>query len=610
MHKQWIGCNAANFRVGRGEFKPEAVIVHRSGGSLAEIDKRCAQPGSFVSSHYAVGPDGCVHQYVEENDTAFHAGVVVNASWQLIKLGRNPNFYTIGIELVGDAGSPTTATQYDVVASLIAEIAGRHQFNADANHIVLHSEIRAGRGCPGDRFDRREVVSRIAAGARPAPSADPPREIRLLQNTNVREGAPATNARIVRVAVANTTETVMGFTDQGERVRGNSYWYRTQDGNYFWAGSTDTPHPGMQQQPLPVPLPAVAGPAAAATAVCGVARIDELLAGASTTPVTSAETDARAIGAIQDLLTGLGFAGLPTLLSPAYGTFGPKTGAAIQSFRQSNGLPHSEDVDAEMIRKMIAVPAGDPRASSIYLSLVLGFSPAGMQRILGLVAQMEGVGKFAALNLNTDHAGLSFGIIQWAQRPGRLAEVLTAMSEADSNQFDSVFGGGDPGVAAALIAHCRKASGGVEPGTGASVNPCFNLTVEPWPSRFRQAALVARFQQVQVQLALASFTRSYSAIRRLAPELVSERSAGFCIDVANQYGDQGLANLFQAVNRPGMSEMDVLEGIADLTVERIGDSFKAGVRARRDHFLNTNLLSPDPFAPGVPGPAADAGHAS
>ena len=608
MHKQWMGCDAGNFRSGRGDFKPEAVILHRSGGTLAEIDKRCSQTGTFTSAHYAIASDGSVHQYVEEADTAFHAGVVVNATWRLIKPGSNPNFYAIGIELEGDAADPTTSAQYDAAAALIAEIAARYQFGADVDHIVLHSEIRAGRSCPGDGFDRQQLLNRIAAaGTRPAPQADLAQEIRILRNSNVREGAPSTTARIVRVAVVNTTETVAGFTDQGERVAGNSYWYRTQDGNYFWAGATDLPHPVTTPEPRPVPLQALPDAGAAANILCGIARIDQLLSGASTAPVTAAETDARAIGAIQDLLTGLGFPGLPTVLSPVYGSFGPKTVAAAASFREQSSLPASDGVDTLMLGKMIAAPAIDPRASSVYLSLVLGFAPTGMQRVLSLVAQMEGLGKFAALNRNTDRAGLSFGIIQWAQKPGRLAEILAAMSAADKSQFDDIFGGGDPDVAAALIAHCRKPSGGVDLKSGQTVNPAFDLTAEPWPSRFRQAALTARFQQVQVQRALASFTASYNAIRRLAPDLTTERSAGFLLDVANQFGDGGLAKLYAAVHRPGMGEMDVLEAIADLTVERIDDAFKAGVRARRDHFLNSTLLSGDPFVFDELGRGAAAG---
>ena len=604
MHKQWMGCESGNFRTGRVEFQAEAVVLHRTGGSLAGIDKRCAQTGSFSSVHYAVGSDGTVHQYVEEDDTAFHAGVLVNPTWPQIKTGKNPNFYTIGIELEGAARTPVAGAQFDAAAALIAEIAGRRQFPADADHIVLHSEIRAGCGCPGDGFDGQELLRRIAAlAAQPAPPSDLTREVRILRNSNVREGAASTAARIVRVAAANTTETVAGFTDQGERVGGISYWYRTEDGNYFWAGATDAPHPAAPEVSRPVPLPA----AALAPVRCGIARIDQILAGAGAAPLLPSEADPHAIGAIQDLLTGLGFAGLPTVLSTAYGVCGPKTVASLASFRQNNGLAPDGGVDTDTLKKMVATPATDPRASSAYLSLVLGFPPTGMQRVLSLVSQMEGAGKFAALNRNTDRAGLSFGIIQWAQKPGRLKEVLAALSTADASQFDEIFGGGDAGVAAALIAHCRKASGGVDPKTGATTDASFDLTAEPWISRFRQAASIARFQQVQVQLALAAFNTSYAAIRRLAPELASERSAGFLIDVANQFGDGGLAKLLTDARKPGISETDLLGEIADLTVERMDDSLKAGVRARRDHFLNTTFLSTDPFTPDDASLAAGAG---
>jgi len=67
------------------------------------------------------------------------------------------------------------------------------------------------------------------------------------------------------------------------------------------------------------------------------------------------------------------------------------------------------------------------------------------------------------------------------------------------------------------------------------------------------------------------------------------------LDVANQFGDGGVRKIYVAVNRPGMSETDVLEAIADETVARIGDAFKAGVRARRDHFLETPMLSNQPL---------------
>jgi hypothetical protein len=402
----------------------------------------------------------------------------------------------------------------------------------------------------------------------------------------------------VRVAPANSTVTIVGFTDQGERVQGNSYWYRTQDGNYFWAGGTDAPNPARPALPQPATPqnpPAISAPSA--PAACGIARIDQLLAGAVNLPLTVSDGDSRAIGAVQDLLTGLGFPGLPTVLSTAYGVFGAKTMAAVASFRQQQGLDAVANVDTAMLRKMIATPAPDPRASTVYTALVLGFPPAGMQRILSLVSQMEGAGRFAALNRNTDRAGLSFGLIQWAQKPGRLAEILAAMFQADRDQFVSVFGDGDSEVADALIAHCRKPSGGVISKTGDTTNPGFDLVAEPWISRFRQAALDARFQQVQVRVALAAFNSSFQAIQRFAPDLVSERSVGFMLDVANQFGDGGAARLYSEVHTPGMDQSAVLDAIADATVARIDDSFKTAVRARRDHFLETSLLSDEPFSP-------------
>jgi len=40
---------------------------------------------------------------------------------------------------------------------------------------------------------------------------------------------------------------------------------------------------------------------------------------------------------------------------------------------------------------------------------------------------------------------------------------------------------------------------------------------------------------------------------------------------------------------------DLLEAVADESVERMPDQFKMGVRTRRDTFLRTALLSDGPF---------------
>jgi len=587
MHKQWVGCHASNFLAGRYGFTPEAIVLHGSDGPLAAIDSRCSKPNSYNSPHYAMGVTGEVHQYVEEKDTAFHAGLVVNSVWNLVKPGGNPNLYTIGIELAKPPSGKATDIQIQSLAALILDIATRWSLAIDSDHIVLHDEIRAGTGCPGNQFDRSGLLSFLVSNRRAlSPQMDHKDEIVVLKDSNVRE-RPTSAARIVRVARAGTPEAVLGFEDSGERIQGNATWYHTGDGNYLWAGLTDKPNP-IRTAIAPALMAPVAPSVTAGST--GIPCIDNLFNQSPGPPITEG-VDAAAIGAIQDLLTGHGSSGLPTLLSSNYGAWNAKTLSAIQAFQNEDGLPVTGKVDAPVLKKMIEKPAIAPQASRAYLTLVLRYPFTGLYKILSLVALMEGAGKFGAFNRNTDRAGASFGLIQWAQRPGRLAEILQAMSTADREQFVAIFGAGDPNVADGLLAHCRKPSGGVDPKTGDTFTPTFNLIDEPWITRFRQAATSLPFQKVQVEVAIKAFGKSFSLIRQYAPGLISERAMGFMLDVANQFGDGGAKALYTRIHKDGMHEQDILEAVADASLASVGDSLKAGVRARRDRFLETPFLS-------------------
>ena len=94
--------------------------------------------------------------------------------------------------------------------------------------------------------------------------------------------------------------------------------------------------------------------------------------------------------------------------------------------------------------------------------------------------------------------------------------------------------------------------------------------------------------------ALRAFTASYRRVLTLAPDVRSERGAAFMLDVANQFGDGDLRRICDVVRRPNMTEMDLLEAIADETVSEMPDHFQRGVRDRRDGFLHTLLLKDDP----------------
>ena len=329
-------------------------------------------------------------------------------------------------------------------------------------------------------------------------------------------------------------------------------------------------------------------------ALCGIPRIDDLHCGAATAaPIEAGDPDRDSVGLVQQMLGGLGHAGLPNLLSPDYGVFGARTIAAVEQFRAAQGLPPGSYIDAQCLRTLVEQSPSDPVASRGYITLVLDFPYSGLVKILSVVAQMEGAGKFSAVNLNTDKAGLSFGLIQWAQKPGRLTEVLQAFVNASAMDFANIFGGSE--VSAKMMAHTRLPNGGIDGATGISTDAEFDLVKEPWVSRFRKAALFKPFQQAQVRTALKDFSASQNRIGQYAPQLKSERAMGFMLDLANQFGDGGARKIYQAVSRDGMAIGALLAAMADESVARMQYPMKAGTQARRQDFLTTAFLSDGPL---------------
>jgi N-acetyl-anhydromuramyl-L-alanine amidase AmpD len=249
MTKEFKGCAASNFRSGRpAPFRPEAIVIHIMAGSLSGTDQWFASPASSVSAHYGVGKDGEIHQYVREEDTAFHAGTVDNPSWASIKktpAGQfiNPNYYTIGIEHEGFPDDDWPAAQQAASVALIADIAARWQIPLDFQHVIRHHEIRQSKPCPGAKAPMDELI-RQALAATPALRAAP-MEVTAISNLNVRAGLPNTSAPVRRVVPAGTVLPVAGFTAAGQAIGGNSFWYQDQSGDYFWAGNTNRPNPAV-----------------------------------------------------------------------------------------------------------------------------------------------------------------------------------------------------------------------------------------------------------------------------------------------------------------------------------------------------------------------------
>ena len=247
MDKQWIGCADTNFAKGRRGLKPDAIVIHIIVGSLKAADATFANPASKVSAHYGVGRDGTVHQYVQETDTAFHAGIVDRPSWRLLRPNVNPNYHTVGIEHEGFPGQDWTALQIDTSAALVREIASRWDIPLDCDqppddrHVIKHHQIRLAKSCPGDNVNMDALIAKAKGLA--APAAAPSIQVTTVANANLRLHQPSTRAALVRTIPVGTALQMAGFTTEGELVSGNRNWYKDASGNYLWAGTTDRPDP-------------------------------------------------------------------------------------------------------------------------------------------------------------------------------------------------------------------------------------------------------------------------------------------------------------------------------------------------------------------------------
>jgi hypothetical protein len=252
-------CAAANFRTGRQGFTVEAVVIHIVDGAIAGCDATFASSSLTLrrSAHYCVAKDATIHQYVDEQDTAFHAGRIQQPVWRGLKRKPdggyvNPNLYTIGIEHEGRATDDWMDTQYDASAALLASISARYPALAtlSRDNVVMHREIFSGKTCPGFKVELGTLIDKAnqirAAGSPPALSGagggavrpqPAPSPIRIVTAVRVRKGAAATTVPFVRILPPGDAVTPAAVVE-GQNIGGESRWYRIGDNEFIWAGAT------------------------------------------------------------------------------------------------------------------------------------------------------------------------------------------------------------------------------------------------------------------------------------------------------------------------------------------------------------------------------------
>ena len=164
LSPKWIG--SPNFAAGRAGYRPAAIVVHIAEGSAAAVDSWFRNPASQVSAHYLVTKAGELHQYVREEDQAWHAGRVDHPTWPNIIAGVNPNRYTIGIEHEGQDADAWPDAMYERSARLLAEIHCRWSIPLDRANVVGHREIYSLKTCPGSvvSIDKLILLARGVLG--------------------------------------------------------------------------------------------------------------------------------------------------------------------------------------------------------------------------------------------------------------------------------------------------------------------------------------------------------------------------------------------------------------------------------------------------------------
>ncbi|MGK9250823.1 N-acetylmuramoyl-L-alanine amidase [Paenibacillus humicus] len=110
---KWMGDRVPNHgpRTRNGkQYAPLVIVNHISMGTMDSMDAWFRNPIAQVSSHFGIGRDGGIHQYVRLERAAWTQGLLSDAipkaaAGIVRQMGMNPNLYCVSIEHEGYAGN-------------------------------------------------------------------------------------------------------------------------------------------------------------------------------------------------------------------------------------------------------------------------------------------------------------------------------------------------------------------------------------------------------------------------------------------------------------------------------------------------------------------------
>lgn len=159
----------------RNGHKPVIIVNHISVGSMGSMYNTFLNKGNRASSHYGVGRDGSIAQYVPMGQAAWTQGKIQDPKAPIIKqLGGDPNKYAVSIEHEGYAGNgldgDLTEVQFYSTCWLHkhiqtgVELIYGVRIPLNSHQVIGHFQIDS-KGkpyCPGPKFPWARLYSELA----------------------------------------------------------------------------------------------------------------------------------------------------------------------------------------------------------------------------------------------------------------------------------------------------------------------------------------------------------------------------------------------------------------------------------------------------------------
>ena len=222
-----------------------------------------------------------------------------------------------------------------------------------------------------------------------------------------------------------------------------------------------------------------------------------------------------------------------------------------------------------MNQKTLLLGVGGLAVAGLALAFATSSSPSTpalstdmswQDRVIARVSGHEG--SYASLNLNKDGAGLSFGMIQWAQKPGTLGKLLVHMHAVDPVRFQNTFGEAWPELLAVT------AQGQLAKIQGA------HLWQSPWKERFKAAGKDPVYQNVQRQVAREGEHFQGALKAAVALGVHTERALTLLYDRSVQQGPARALQLAKEAAATGLPARERLEHLAQRAAARYYSSSK------------------------------------